>query len=75
MIDISSGFHQGSATPVNQAKVGIVSLNATRYFLSNLRSVVRLLAPKSAAKKTRGNDRLIAGYSLSWHPGHLSTET
>ena len=41
MIDISSGFHQGSATPVNQAKVGIISLNATRYFLSNLRSVVR----------------------------------
>ena len=27
MIDISSGFHQGSATPVNQAKVGTISLN------------------------------------------------
>ena len=26
MIDISSGFHQGSATPVNQAKVGTISL-------------------------------------------------
>ena len=44
MIDISSGFHQGSATPVNQAinqSSGIISFNETRYFLSNLRSAVR----------------------------------